>query len=89
MRWWLLAAESMRWPWVSVQGYSTEPWADLVYLWLLLNRHLLHIIRNIPEGARSHECAVGGTPAKALPVLIAGYLEHLDHHLDRLLAASR
>ncbi|MEO8371976.1 MAG: DinB family protein, partial [Candidatus Solibacter sp.] len=26
--------------WVASQAYATEPWADLVNLWLLYNRHL-------------------------------------------------
>src|SRR4051812_1294199 len=31
--------------WVSAQSYATESWPDLVNLWLLFNRHLLHIIK--------------------------------------------
>jgi len=74
--------------WVSVQGYGTEAWADIVYLWLLLNRHLLHIIRTIPESGFSHECAVGGKPPMALAILIAGYMDHLDHHLGQVLGSG-
>jgi len=74
--------------WVALQGYVTEAWSDLVNLWLLLNRHLLHVIRTIPETAFSHECAVGGKAPMPLPVLIAGYLEHLDHHLDQVLGGG-
>ena len=33
--------------WVATQGYAAEPWPDLVNLWLLYNRHLLHIIRGV------------------------------------------
>ena len=62
--------------WVSVQDYSTEAWADIVHLWLLLNRHLLHIIRTISESGLS------------LAILIAGYLDHLDHHLDQMLGSG-
>jgi hypothetical protein len=70
--------------WVSAQGYADEPWPDLVNLWLSLNRHLLHIIQTIPEAALAHECALGGKPPMPLAAIIAGYLDHLDHHLDQV-----
>jgi hypothetical protein len=74
--------------WVAVQGYATESWPGLTGLWVHLNRHLLHIIRTIPESGLSHECAIGGKPPMALTVLIASYLDHLDHHLDQVLAGG-
>ena len=37
--------------WVNTQSYATENWPDLVNLWLLYNRHLLHIIRNVNQAA--------------------------------------
>jgi hypothetical protein len=75
--------------WVSVQGYAAEDWPSLVNLWMAVNRHLLHIIRTIPESARSHECAVGRKPPMALSALIVGYLDHLDHHLDQVLGGGQ
>jgi hypothetical protein len=71
--------------WVRSQAYATEPWPDLVNLWLLLNRHLLHVIRSMPEAAFSHEIAIGGKPPLTLSALIADYLSHLNHHLDQVL----
>ena len=35
--------------WVKTQNYVTEPWPDLINLWLLFNRHLLHLMRNRPR----------------------------------------
>src|SRR5215831_7358833 len=40
--------------WVATQSYTTESWPDLVNLWLLYNRHLLHLLRHMPENAQSH-----------------------------------
>src|SRR6478672_8128572 len=37
--------------WVSSQSYQTEAWPDLVNLWLLLNRHLMHVVKNVPPEA--------------------------------------
>ena len=74
--------------WVSAQGYSCEPWPDLVNLWGSLNRHLVHVIQTIPETAPNHECSVGGKPPMPLAALIEGYLDHLNHHLFQLVGRA-
>ena len=71
--------------WVGTQSYATESWPDLVNLWLLLNRHLLHVLKAIPAEVSSHECVIGGRPAVTLEALVADYLRHLDNHLAQLL----
>jgi hypothetical protein len=71
--------------WVAVQSYATESWPDLVNLWLLLNRHLLHIIRNVPESSLSRPCVIGAHDAIPLSAVIEGYLTHLQHHLAQIL----
>ena len=70
--------------WVASQSYASEPWRDLVELWVTLNRHLLHIIRAVPEAALAHQCVIGGKPPVTLAALIDGYRQHLEHHLDQL-----
>ena len=71
--------------WVAAQAYATESWPDLVNLWLLYNRHLLHLLRNTPESAWSHEVAVGGSAPVALSALAEDYLRHVNHHLTQIL----
>jgi hypothetical protein len=70
---------------VAAQAYATEPWPDLVNLWLLLNRHLVHIIEAMPEASFAHECAIGGKAPVALSALMDDYLAHLEKHLDQIL----
>src|SRR5947209_11752003 len=41
--------------WVGAQSYATEPWTDLVDLWAALNRHLLHMLKAMPDSALTHE----------------------------------
>ena len=72
--------------WVATQAYASAPWPDLVNLWLLLNRHLLHVLKAMPAAVWSHECAIGGRPAVTLEALAADYLRHLNQHLTQLLA---
>jgi hypothetical protein len=71
--------------WVATQAYAAEPWPDLVNLWLLLNRHLLHVVKAMPAEVLSHECVIGGRSAVTLEALAADYLRHLDQHLAQLL----
>jgi hypothetical protein len=71
--------------WVATQAYGTESWPDLVNLWLLLNRHLLHVLKAMPAAVLSHELAIGGRPAVTLEALAADYLHHVDKHLAQLL----
>jgi hypothetical protein len=70
--------------WVAAQNYAAEPWADLLSLWLLLNRHLLHIMRNMPAGARGNTVAIGGREPVTLGFVIDDYLRHLEHHLEQI-----
>ena len=71
--------------WVATQSYATAPWPDLVNLWLLLNRHLLHVVKAMPAAVLSHELVIAGRPAVTLEALAADYLRHVDHHLAQLL----
>lgn len=71
--------------WVATQAYATESWADLVNLWLLYNRHLLHILRNLPEGAHTHEISIGGKPPVTLQAVAEDYLSHLKNHIAQIL----
>ena len=73
-------------PWVAVQSYATESWPDLVNLWLLYNRHLAHIMRNVPEAALACPCAIGADAPVPLSAVISGYVDHMEHHLSQILA---
>ncbi|MGO9258504.1 MAG: DinB family protein [Bryobacteraceae bacterium] len=74
--------------WVAAQSYATEPWPDLVNLWLLLNRHLLHIVRNTPAERLSHTCSIGGKDPMALADLMEDYVRHMEHHLEQIFATA-
>jgi hypothetical protein len=71
--------------WVAAQQYATESWPDLVNLWLLYNRHLLHIMRTMPEAALPVPCAIGGSEPVPLSEVISSYVDHMEHHLAQIL----
>jgi hypothetical protein len=70
--------------WVATQVYATEPWTDMINLWLSFNRHLLHVIQAMPAEVLPHEVTVTGYAAMTLGELVADYLRHLEHHLAQL-----
>ena len=71
--------------WVVTQSYATENWPDLVNLWLLYNRHLLHIIRKVPEAPLTVPCAIGGSAPVPLSEVMSSYVDHMEHHLAQIL----
>ena len=70
--------------WVHVQSYQDERWSDLVALWTFYNRHLLHLIRRMPEESLAKQCRIGDNAPMTLGELAADYLVHLEHHLTQL-----
>ena len=72
--------------WVARQAYATEPWPDLVNLWLLFNRHLLHVVKAMPADVLDHKLIIAGEQEGTLASVVSGYLDHMQHHLEQILA---
>ena len=72
--------------WVRAQNYAAEPWPDIVNLWLLFNRHLLHVLRNLDPSALDRLCRLGDAEPVTLSALIDGYVDHVEHHLEQIFA---
>jgi hypothetical protein len=70
--------------WVALQGYADARWPDLVNLWLLYNRHLLHIGRRMTVAQAAHICVVGDNPPASLSELVESYVSHLRDHLAQI-----
>jgi hypothetical protein len=70
--------------WVGAQSYGNESWTDLVNLWVAFNRHILHLLKAMPESALPHEISIGGKPPMTLVALSEDYVRHLNHHLDQI-----
>jgi DinB superfamily len=72
--------------WIAAQGYHERPWGELVELWRLYNRHLLHVMRRVPEAAFANSCIVAADEPETLAYHMADYVVHLEHHLGQILA---
>jgi DinB family protein len=70
--------------WVEVQHYNARSWRELVELWSAYNRHLAHIIAQIPESAQDRICSIDPDPPVTLGFIAADYVDHLWHHLAQI-----
>jgi hypothetical protein len=82
--------------WVKRQNYHDRTWNGVLNLWYQYNRHLIHVISNIPNEVLRHrykehnldQIAFRPFPKKkyaTLAWLIEDYIEHMEHHLLRML----
>ena len=74
--------------WVSSQRYNERRWTDLIEFWCVYNRHLAHVIANIPESLRATPCEIGDTPAVTLSYIALDYVGHIQHHLKQIFDRS-
>ena len=85
------AVDPLVWPgydqvaWVEAQGYRRAPWAELVDLWVALNRHLARVIEAMPPERLATSCVIGARNPAPLEWWMRDYLRHLRHHLAQLL----
>ena len=75
--------------WIAAQGYRERPWSELVELWRLYNRHLLHVMGRVPSQALGHRCSVSADEPDTLRDHMVDYVDHLRHHLGQILEAER
>ncbi|MEO6539731.1 MAG: DinB family protein [Ferruginibacter sp.] len=69
--------------WVEAAAYQNYPLKDLVDLWILINKHLLIILKNIPEEDLNRE--VQTQEIHSIKWLAEDYNKHLLHHLHQVL----
>ncbi len=72
--------------WVATQHYQRCAWNHLLELWTAYNRHLLHLMQQVPEYRLRNPCRIGGDEPVTLEFLMIDYVRHLRHHWDQLRA---
>ena len=72
-------------PWVAVQRYHDAPWSNLLDLWLAYNRHLVHVMRAIPEDRLAMRCDIVGYGESSLGEIVVDYVDHIEHHMRQIL----
>jgi len=74
--------------WVESNRYAGRAWSDLIDFWTLYNRHLLHLMRHMPQDCFSRMCRIGDGEPVTLEFLMVDYVGHLGHHLKQILGES-
>ena len=70
--------------WNFHSHYSQMSSAHLVSFWTIYNRHLIEIIKAMPEENYSKKCNTNEAQPVTLEWLIDDYIVHLEHHLKQI-----
>ncbi|HYG52367.1 MAG TPA: DinB family protein [Flavobacteriales bacterium] len=71
--------------WVAVQNYQDMDWNRIVDLWQDLNRHIVHIWKNMDPSALSNTGTFPDYGTQTLQFIIDDYVVHMEHHLKAVL----
>lgn len=77
--------------WVKRNNYQNMSTADVIQLWLTLNKQIVNVITAIPEDKLGIECELGnaafreGEIEKTLLWLIEDYIVHMEYHLNQII----
>jgi hypothetical protein len=69
--------------WVNSTNYQDYNTDDLIHLWYLLNKHIVHILKNLPPGMGERKCQTESL--RTIDWLAQDYFRHLRHHLHQVL----
>jgi hypothetical protein len=72
--------------WVSAQQYGKFQWEDVVDLWLLVNRLLIHVLAQIPEEKLKTPFHIGTEETIPLAKVIDLYIAHCEDLVGQILA---
>jgi hypothetical protein len=72
--------------WVRTERFQEREWSDLVHFWLAYNRHLLHLMSNVPPEHLSATVRIGSDAPVTLEFVMIDYVRHLKHHLAQISA---
>jgi hypothetical protein len=71
--------------WNELNNYQHLPANHVIELWTMYNRHLVEVIRNIPEEQLLTTCRTGETEPVTLLFILQDYVQHLEHHLKQII----
>ena len=70
--------------WVDFQRHDARDWTEIVRFWHAYNRHIAHVMRQIPAHRFQAMCTIGDEPPVTLEFLVRDYVVHLKHHLTQI-----
>jgi hypothetical protein len=69
--------------WVTASGYQQYDQDGLIGFWILINKHICHILKNMPAGKEKRNCTTG--EEHTIEWLAEDYIKHLQHHMHVIL----
>lgn len=72
--------------WVQIQNYNEKDTNELITLWKVYNKHIIHIMKNTSEENLNIELNAKDPFENAdnLFLLMKDYVDHMDHHLNKI-----
>lgn len=73
--------------WVRLLDYCDQNTADMIHLWILMNRQICYALENMTPEAGEKMCDTGGDRQElhSLNWIAEDYIKHLLHHLHHIL----
>jgi hypothetical protein len=72
--------------WIAIQNFQEEDWSELVILWSALNRHMIHMIKQVDE-SKLYQYWISALNEKVtLLQMITDYPLHFRLHLNEISA---
>lgn len=72
--------------WNELHRYNETDTAHLIAFWALYNKHLLEILKHIPDENLLRECRSADGNTYTLQFLMEDYVAHLEHHLQQIVS---
>ena len=70
--------------WNKHSYYNVLDSKELIIFWVTYNKHLVALLKNIPQKHFERFCATGKNEKVTLKFLIDDYVAHMEHHLKQI-----
>ena len=71
--------------WVAIGNHQDSISSDLIDLWILLNKHMISILKNLSLDSQERLCRTNSVEPRTVKWLASDYIKHLLHHLHQVL----
>ncbi len=71
--------------WVTQNHWQEYTTTDLIDLWTLYNKHLVHVMKRIPQQNMQNVFRTADNRTETIAWLIQDYVAHLEHHLAQII----
>jgi len=72
--------------WIAIQNYQEEDWNRLIRLWVAVNYHFIHLIRQIEESKLDQQWTSALNETITLREMVTDYPRHFNLHLNEISA---